>query len=118
MTRPISLIDKNELKIIVVCILCRACSAFGEKVTDSQSFYCSELVTNFSAPKEEFQLVSTGPIFGLNGKKLFIIDTLDSFQKRPSAFKTRKSGCEKIVIFLKGYISQHSIPRNLRKDRY
>ena len=101
-----------------MCHLCRACSAFGEKVTDYQSFNCSELVTNFSAPKEEFQLVSTRPIFDLNGKKLFIIVALDSFQKYPSAFITRKSGCENIVIFSKGYISQHSIPRNLRKDQY
>ena len=105
-------------EIIDLCQSCRSCSAYGKNLKTSKTFNSAEPLPELSEVNEELQIDLAGPMFDSKGKKLIIIVAIDRFLKYLSAMITRKSGSKKILKFLKNYIHQHSIPKNLRTDQY
>ena len=109
---------KMHREIIDLCQTCRSCSAYGKNLKTSKTFNSAEPLPELSEVNEELQIDLASPMFDSKGKKLFIIVAIDRFSKYPSAMITRKSGSEKILKFLKNYIHQNSIPKNLRTYQY
>ena len=108
---------KMHREIIDLCQTCRSCSAYGKNLKTSKTFNSAEPLPELSKVNEELQIDLAGPMFDSKGKKLFIIVAIDRFSKCPSAMIPRKSGSEKILKFLKNYIHQHTIPKNLKTDQ-
>ena len=68
-------------------------------------------------PSEELQLDYTGPLPDHSFNQTSILVAIDRYSKYPSAMITRSAG-GKIIIFLKLYISQHSVPKSTKTDHY
>ena len=68
-------------------------------------------------PNESVQLDFWGPINYLNQSPKYVLVAVDRFSRWPSAMVCGNNRSDKILKFLKSYISNHGVPRKIHIDQ-
>ena len=68
-------------------------------------------------PNESVQLDFWGPINYLNESRKYVLMAVDRFSRWPSAMVCGNNRSDKILKFLKSYITNHGVPRKIHVDQ-
>ena len=68
-------------------------------------------------PNESVQLDFWGPINYLNESRKYVLVAVDRFSRWPSAMVCGNNRSDKILKFLKSYITNHGVPRKIHVDQ-
>ena len=68
-------------------------------------------------PNESVQLDFWGPINYLNESQKYVLVAVDRFSRWPSAMVYGNNQSDKILKFLKSYITNHGVPRKIHVDQ-
>ena len=92
---------------------CPECTAAGKNL---KTILGKSQLGNIPEPKEpneSVQLDFWGPINYLNESRKYVLVAVDRFSRCPSAMVCRNNRFDKILKFLKTYITNHGVPRKI-----
>ena len=96
---------------------CPECTAAGK---NSKTILSKIQLGNIPEPKEPNESVQIdfwGPINYLNESRKYVLVAVDRFSRWPSAMVCGNNRSDKIMKFLKSYITNHGVPRKIHLDQ-
>ena len=96
---------------------CPECTAAGKNL---KTILGKNQLGNIPEPKEpneSVQLDFWGPINYLNESRNYVLMAVDRFSRWPSAMVCRNNMSDKILKFLKSFITNHGVPRKIHVDQ-
>ena len=95
---------------------CPECTAAGQNLKTILRKNQLGNVPEPKEPNESVQLDFWGPINYLNESRKYVLVAVDRFSRWPSAMVCGNNRSNKIVKFLKSYITIHRVPRKIHVD--
>ena len=96
---------------------CPECTAAGKNLKTLINKNQLGSVPEPKEPNESVQLDFWGPINYLNESPKYVLVAVDRFSRWPSAMVCGNNRSDKILKFLKSYISNHGVPRKIHIDQ-
>ena len=96
---------------------CPECTAAGKDLKTIIKKNQLGTVPEPKEPNESVQLDFWGPINYLNESRKYVLVAVDRFSRWPSAMVCGNNRSDKILKFLKNYITNHGVPRKIHVDQ-
>ena len=96
---------------------CPECTTAGKNLKTILSKNQLGNIPEPKEPNESVQLDFCGPINYLNESQKFVLVAVDRFSRWPSAMVCGNNRSDKIMKFLKSYITNHGVPRKIHVDK-
>ena len=109
---------KMHSQIIEKAESCSQCRQMGKNLKPLIAKRRFEKIKEPSEPNEEVQLDFAGPLFNDCKTKTYLLVAVDSYSRFPSVAILKSTGSNKIIKFLKSYISTHGVPRRIKTDQF
>ena len=96
---------------------CPECTAAGKNLKTIIKKNQLGTVPEPKEPNESVQFDFWGPINYLNESRKYVLVAVDPFSRWPSAMVCGNNRSDKILKFLKSYITNHGVPRKIHIDQ-
>ena len=95
---------------------CRECQIAGKNLKCLKSQNEFGKIPEASEPNEEISLDFAGSFQNVNGKKIYLLVSVDNNSRWPDAMFSPNLNTEKLIEFFIEYISKNGIPKRIRTD--